>query len=117
MPRCPTPRPPGTCNRTTGYLSGDTNTTDESACTLAAREGLSSYAAGAAAYTAGIASFLPDLGLVPRAGYQEINTPKLDWQVNQKNRASFLYHRLRWDAPGDVQTGHHGRLRDRHVGH
>ena len=65
---------------------------------------LSSYAAGAAAYTAGIASLLPDLGLVPRDGYQEINTPKIDWQVNQKNRASFLFHRLRWDAPGDVQT-------------
>jgi Carboxypeptidase regulatory-like domain len=95
----------GSCNLTTGYLSGDANTLDESACTLAAREGLSSYAAGANAYTAGIASLLPDLGLVPRVGYQEINTPKIDWQVNQKNRASFLYHRLRWDAPGDVQTG------------
>jgi Carboxypeptidase regulatory-like domain/TonB-dependent Receptor Plug Domain len=94
----------GTCNTTTGYLSGDTNATDESACTLAAREGLSSYAAGASAYSAGIASLLPDLGLVPRDGYQEINTPKIDWQVNQKTRASFLYHRLRWDAPGDVQT-------------
>ncbi len=94
----------GSCNLATGYLSGDTNTLDESACTLAAREGLTSYAAGAAAYSAGIASFLPDLGLVPRDGYQEINTPKVDWQVNQKNRASFLYHRLRWDAPGDVQT-------------
>ncbi len=92
------------CNVTTGYMSGDTNTTDESACTLAAREGLASYAAGAAAYTAGIASLLPDLGLVPRDGYQEINTPKIDWQVNEKNRASFLFHRLRWDAPGDVQT-------------
>ena len=95
----------GTCNLTTGYLSGDTNTFDESACTLAAREGLSSYAAGAPAYIAGIASFLPDLGRVARAGYQEINTPKLDWQINAKNRVSFLYHRLRWDAPGDVQTG------------
>jgi hypothetical protein len=94
----------GTCNLSTGYLSGDTNALDESACTLAAREGLSSYAAGVAAYTAGIASFLPDLGRVPRAGYQEINTPKLDWQINSKNSVSFLYHRLRWDAPGDVQT-------------
>jgi hypothetical protein len=94
----------GTCNLATGYLSGDTNTFDESACTLAAREGLGSYGAGAAAYTAGIVSLISDLGLVPRTGYQEINTPKLDWQINQKNRASFLYHRLRWDAPGDVQT-------------
>ena len=100
----PNPTTTGSCNVTTGYLSGDTNATDESACTLAAREGLPNYAAGAAAYTSGIASLLPDLGLVPRTGYQEINTPKIDWQVNQKNRASFLFHRLRWDAPGDVQT-------------
>jgi hypothetical protein len=100
----PNPTTTGTCSLTTGYLSGDTNTFDESACTLAAREGLSTYAAGASAYIAGIASFLPDLGRVPRAGYQEINTPKLDWQINAKNRVSVLYHRLRWDAPGDVQT-------------
>ncbi len=45
-----------------------------------------------------------DLGNVPRFGDQEINTPKIDWQINSKEHASFLYHRLRWDAPGDVQT-------------
>jgi hypothetical protein len=45
-----------------------------------------------------------DLGQVPRRGYQEINTPKLDWQVTPKEHVSLLYHRLRWDAPGDVQT-------------
>ena len=94
----------GTCTLATGVLTGDSNTLDQAACLLAAREGLSTYAAGAAAYSAGLASFLPDLGRVPRAGYQEINDPKLDWQINSKNRASFLFHRLRWDAPGDVQT-------------
>jgi hypothetical protein len=47
---------------------------------------------------------LQDLGVVPRVGYQEINTPKLDWQINSKEHVSFLFHRLRWDAPGDVQT-------------
>ena len=98
-----------TCNLTTGYLAPSGSTTaapanDASACTLAAREGLSSYTAGVNAYLAGLGSLLPDLGLVSRAGYQEINTPKLDWQINNKNRVSFLYHRLRWDAPGDVQT-------------
>ncbi|MEI9970227.1 MAG: hypothetical protein WDM87_17035 [Terracidiphilus sp.] len=45
-----------------------------------------------------------DLGLVPRTGFQEINTPKLDWQVSDKEHVSVLFHRLRWDAPGDVQT-------------
>ena len=41
---------------------------------------------------------------MPRTGDQEINTPKLDWQINSKNHVSFLYHRLRWDSPGGVQT-------------
>jgi hypothetical protein len=41
---------------------------------------------------------------VPRFGNQLINTPKLDWQINSKQHASFLYHRLRWDSPGGVQT-------------
>lgn len=95
------------CNLTTGatVATGEAHVAlDAQVCTLAAREGLASYAAGVAAYNAGVASLLTDLGTVPRAGYQEINTPKLDWQINSKERVSFLYHRLRWDAPGDVQT-------------
>ncbi|MGI4829411.1 MAG: carboxypeptidase regulatory-like domain-containing protein [Janthinobacterium lividum] len=101
--------PSGTCNLATGYLTGSTTTNknyalDAQACTLAAREKLTSYAAGATAYNAGLALLNTDLGQVPRAGYQEINTPKVDYQLNAKNRLSVLYHRLRWDAPGDVQT-------------
>ncbi len=101
--------PSGSCNLATGYLTGSTAmnadyTLDSQACTLAARESLTSYADGAAAYDAGLASLDSDLGEVPRVGYQEINTPKLDYQINGRNRVSFLYHRLRWDAPGDVQT-------------
>jgi Carboxypeptidase regulatory-like domain/TonB-dependent Receptor Plug Domain len=95
------------CNLTTGYLSGapaGTNTLDGQACTLAARLGLPSYAAGAAKYSQGIADLNSDLGLIPRTGYQEINQPKLDWQINQKEHVSFLFNRLRWDSPGGVQT-------------
>lgn len=95
------------CNLATGYLSGaptGVNTLDGQACTLAARLGLSSYAAGAAKYAAGIASLNTDLGPIPREGYQEINTPKLDWQINSKEHISVIYHRLRWDSPGGVQT-------------
>ena len=101
--------PTYTCNITTGYLSPPRGVTtaapalDAQACTLAAREDLTSYAAGVAAYSTGLASLLPDLGFTPRAGYQEINTPKLDWQINAKEHASLLYHRLRWDSPGGVQ--------------
>ena len=95
------------CNLTTGTAvdTGEAHTTlDGQVCALAAREKLASYGDGVTAYNAGVTALETDLGLVPRAGYQEINTPKLDWQINNKERASFLYHRLRWDAPGDVQT-------------
>jgi outer membrane receptor protein involved in Fe transport len=98
-----------TCDVTTGYLSGSAATNanyalDSQACTLAAREKLTSYAAGAAAYGAGLGALLTDLGRVPRTGNQEVNMPKLDWQVNGKNHVSLLYNRLRWDSPGGVQT-------------
>ncbi len=97
-----------TCNLTTGYLSGNATsnpnyTLDAETCTLAARQGLS-YSGAATAYVNGVLGLNSDLGNVPRTGYQEINTPKLDWQVNQKNHVSVLYHRLRWDSPGGVQT-------------
>jgi hypothetical protein len=56
------------------------------------------------AYATGLGVLLTDLGSVPRAGYQEVNMPKLDWRVNSKNTVSLLYNRLRWDSPGGVQT-------------
>jgi outer membrane receptor protein involved in Fe transport len=114
-----------TCNTTgsnAGYMSGLTYSTsstqysvDEQACTLAARleaNGInvpgvgvpSSYANGASAYNSMLVNLLGDLGKVPRRGYEELNTPKLDWQVNEKNHVSVLFHRLRWDSPGGVQT-------------
>ncbi|NYF78730.1 TonB-dependent receptor [Granulicella arctica] len=103
-----------TCNLTTGYLTGSAKSTasnyfanytlDSYACTLAAREGLTSYAAGATAYGNGLVTLLSDLGSVPRTGDQEVNMPKLDYQINDKNHVSLLYNRLRWDSPGGVQT-------------
>jgi outer membrane receptor protein involved in Fe transport len=47
---------------------------------------------------------LDDLGTTPRTGDEVLNTPKLDWQITDKHHATFLYHRLRWDSPGGVQT-------------
>jgi outer membrane receptor protein involved in Fe transport len=47
---------------------------------------------------------LDDTGTTPRTGDEVLNTPKLDWQISDKLHASFLYHRLRWDSPGGVQT-------------
>jgi outer membrane receptor protein involved in Fe transport len=97
-----------TCSNTgNGYLvnnSADPNAAlDEQACLLAARQGVS-YAAAVTLWDNGIAGMNSDLGNVPRFGDQEINTPKLDWQINDKERLSVLYHRLRWDSPGGVQT-------------
>lgn len=68
------------------------------------RLGLASQAAALSVYRGYVAQLVGDLGFVPRFGYQTINTPKLDWQINGRQHASFLYHRLRWDSPGGVQT-------------
>ncbi len=102
-----------TCDPVTGYLNAsstsssavyDANyTLDNYACALAARQGVT-YNQGVTLYNAGIAALNTNIGITPHAGYQEINTPKLDWQINQKEHVSFLYHRLRWDSPGGVQT-------------
>ena len=120
-PHCPTGE---TCNTTTGALAGapSADINDTNACALAARQGISyaqasyDWAAllyGSANVTVGNypgATALSDLGLnselglEPRFGYQEINTPKLDWQINPKEHWSVLFHRLRWDSPAGVQT-------------
>ena len=72
-------------------------------CAYAARTG-QTYAAAVTSYNAGVQSLVTDFGIVPRVGDQEINTPKVDWQINNTNRLSLVYHRLRWDSPGGVQT-------------
>ena len=94
-----------------GYMSGvSTSSIDQQACELAARlttagkGGYNTYALGAAAYSTQLTNLLSDLGSVPRTGNEELNTPKIDWHVNAKNTVSVLYHRLRWDSPGGVQT-------------
>lgn len=43
-------------------------------------------------------------GTVPRRGDQNIYFPKLDWQINQNNRFSISYNRLRWNSPAGIQT-------------
>ncbi len=96
------------CNTATGYLTGNATldrnyTLDSQVCTLAARERLS-YGGGVTQYNNDLNALSSDLGVTPRFGDQEINTPKLDFQITPKQRLSVLYHRLRWDSPGGVQT-------------
>jgi outer membrane receptor protein involved in Fe transport len=90
-----------------GYMSGSpANAVDQQACELAARIPSlgGTYAVGAAAYNTQLLNLLPDLGTVPRTGSELLNTPKLDWQINDKHHLSVLYHRMSWDSPGGVQT-------------
>jgi hypothetical protein len=97
-----------TCNATTGQLTLGTGVTaadtlDTNACTLAARQGIS-YATAVTDWTNQVTALAGDIGQVGRTGFQEINNPKLDYQINAKEHLSLLYHRLNWDSPGGVQT-------------
>jgi carboxypeptidase family protein len=117
--------PAGATCAANGYLSGapaSASFNDTNACGLAARQGISYVQAsydwaalfyGTANVTAGNypgavtisdPGLNTDLGLSPRFGFQEINTPKVDWQINDKEHLSVLAHRLRWDSPGGVQS-------------
>ena len=114
-----------TISSTAGVITGTAaSLNDADACTLAARQHISfiqaSYDWCSMIYGSGSSICSPsnypgataisdlgmnsDLGLVARFGYQEINTPKLDWQINSKEHLSVLSHRLRWDSPGGVQS-------------
>jgi hypothetical protein len=43
-------------------------------------------------------------GLVNRQGDQIINFGKLDYKLNDRNNASLIYDRVRWDSPNGIQT-------------
>ncbi|HEY2393601.1 MAG TPA: TonB-dependent receptor [Candidatus Angelobacter sp.] len=55
-------------------------------------------------YTNDLTALNTMLGPVPRTGKQDIIFPKLDWQINQKNHASFTFNRMRWSSPAGIQT-------------
>jgi Carboxypeptidase regulatory-like domain/TonB dependent receptor len=55
-------------------------------------------------YTNGLNNLLGELGSVARTGDQYILFPKLDWQINEKNRASFEVNVMRWSSPTGIQT-------------
>ncbi len=95
--------PSGTGMNAQGVTTTFQSSTDSSVCLLAARL-KTAYAAAATAYNGQLTSLLGDLGQVPRYGNQDINTPKINWQITPKHNLSLLYHRMRWDSPGGVQT-------------
>lgn len=55
-------------------------------------------------YTNGLNDLLTELGTVPRKGQQTIFFPKIDWQINSKNHATFEVNRMRWASPAGIQT-------------
>lgn len=79
------------------------STIDAAACTLATNLS-TTYAVGATNYTSGLAGLNSMLGAVPRTGDQNIFFPKVDWQINDKNHASFEANRLTWASPAGIQT-------------
>jgi hypothetical protein len=71
--------------------------------TLATRLGVST-AQAQAIYNTDLAGLNTMLGPVARFGAQNILYPKLDWQINNKNHASFSFNRMRWNSPAGIQT-------------
>jgi outer membrane receptor protein involved in Fe transport len=55
-------------------------------------------------YTNGLTGLNSMLGTTPRKGDQIIFLPKIDWQVNGRNHASFMVNRMRWSSPAGIQT-------------
>jgi len=66
--------------------------------------GAINYQQGMAFYNQGLGLLSTFFGVVPRFGNQVINFPKVDWQVNDRNRVTVQYNRVRWDSPSGVQT-------------
>jgi hypothetical protein len=56
-------------------------------------------------YQTDLAALATNLGQVARTGDQNILLPKLDWNINSKNHASFSFNRMRWSSPAGIQTG------------
>jgi hypothetical protein len=93
-----------------GKVCGTTGTTapstiDAAVCTLQTNLSLASYTTAANDYISGLGGLNSLLGTVPRKGLQTIFFPKIDWQVNARNHASFEFNRLRWTSPAGIQTG------------
>jgi hypothetical protein len=62
------------------------------------------YQAAAAYYNQGLGILASLFGQVPRFQDQQINFPKIDYQINDRNRITVQYNRLRDDSPNGVQT-------------
>jgi hypothetical protein len=78
-------------------VSGGSTTTDAVTCAL--DRGVSQAQINSAmAYISG------QSGVAPRKGNQLINFGKVDYKINDKNNASLMYNRMRWNSINGTQT-------------
>jgi Carboxypeptidase regulatory-like domain/TonB-dependent Receptor Plug Domain len=71
--------------------------------TIAASRGITT-AQAQTLYTNEFSGLVSMLGPTPREGEQTIWLPKIDWNINSKNHASFSVNRMRWASPAGIQT-------------
>jgi Carboxypeptidase regulatory-like domain/TonB-dependent Receptor Plug Domain len=79
-------------------------TADSGACTVQSNLKLATYAQGVADFDSGLSGLDTMLGTAPRYASQTLFFPKVDWQINPKNRLSGEVNRLRFISPGGQQT-------------
>jgi hypothetical protein len=94
-----------TCS-TTAFTTATLSLTaegDYNSCLIAALFGVS-FQAGSAYYQQGLGILQSFIGYVPRKQDQVINLPKLDYQINDRNRLSVLYNRMRYSAPNGLYS-------------
>jgi carboxypeptidase family protein len=95
-------------NATSPFVSASTAETQADA--LYCRFGLGATpTAGALAtaqgYVNAAMTFLTNFtGQTTRTGNQNIEFPKLDWHINDKNILTVSYNRMRWESPNGIQT-------------
>jgi hypothetical protein len=78
-------------------IAGATTVTDAQTCAL-------DRGVPQADINAALAYINGQSGTAPRKGDQILNFAKLDYKINDKNNASLIYNRMRWDSPNGVQT-------------
>jgi hypothetical protein len=108
-----TPTLTGTASNSSAYPIGQAYQGNFGACALAAAlnpptgtgaVGTLNYQQAAAYYNQGLGVLASFFGQVDRFQNQSINFPKLDYQINDRNRMTVQYNRLRDDSPNGVQT-------------
>ena len=76
---------------------------DYNACLIAALYHVP-FQAGSAYYQQGLGILQSFIGIVPRVQDQVINLPKLDYQINDRNRLSLMYNRMRYSSPNGLYS-------------